>query len=171
MHVFLTGFMGAGKSTVGKALAELLGLEYVDLDSVIESREQARIAEIFANQGEEAFRRLETQALQALDDTRPAVVGTGGGIMSKPTNRQWMSSHGVSVWLDVPFEVLMTRLGEPDLGRRPLFQSEAQVRDLFERRLHEYGDSDLRIEVSSADSAEDVADLIREMLRVSECDI
>ena len=169
MHVYLTGFMGAGKTTVGEALAEILGRPLVDLDAKIEAQEGETIAEIFLDKGETHFRQLESAALRSLDDRVAAVVATGGGVLSTPGNREWMVAHGTTVWLDVPFEVVLERLGAADVETRPLLQSESQARALFETRRRDYGDSDRRIEVLSSDSAAEVAARIVELLKEEEC--
>ena len=169
MHVYLTGFMGAGKTTSGKLLADLLGRTFVDLDAIIESRQAMTIPEIFASHGEESFRQMESAALRSVDDTDPAVIATGGGILSRPGNREWMRAHGTAVWLHVPFEALIERLKGSELKLRPLFFDRGQVRALYESRLPEYGDSDLRIEVSSSHSAVVVAAMIRDILEDTEC--
>lgn len=163
--------MGAGKTTSGKLLADLLGRTFVDLDAIIESRQAMTIPEIFASHGEESFRQMESAALRSVDDNDPAVVATGGGILSRPGNREFMRAHGTAVWLDVPFEVLIERLEESELELRPLFLDRDQVRALYESRLREYGDSDLRIEISSSHSAAVVAAMIRDTLENSECAI
>jgi len=168
-HVYLTGFMGAGKTTVGRALAKLLGWPFVDLDSRIASEHGMTIAEIFAERGEHAFRRLESLALQSLNDSPALVVATGGGVLSSPESRDWIRDHGTAVWLDVPYEVLLERLNAEERGARPLFENESQARELFALRHDQYGDSDLQIEVLSADSVADVAGRIHQTLLEEKC--
>jgi shikimate kinase len=170
MHLFLTGFMGAGKTTVGSILADLMGRPFVDLDVLIETQRAMSITEIFEQEGEAEFRSLESAALRSLEGCRPTVVATGGGVVSVAENRTWMKANGVSIWLDVPFDALLARVGEDGLGSRPLFQSEAQARSLFVQRREEYGDADLRIEVLSSDSATDIAERIRDKLEDKQCD-
>jgi shikimate kinase len=169
MHVYLTGFMGAGKSSVGRRLAELLGWSFIDMDLMIEAAMGDSVAEIFRQHGEKAFRRQERIVLRNLSDAEPAVVATGGGVMAEPANREWMRQRGLAVWLDVPFPVMVERLKQEESGSRPLFVDESQARDLYQRRLASYRDSDLRIEISSAQSARDVAESIRDMLKERKC--
>lgn len=162
--MYLTGFMGAGKSTVGRALAELLGWPFVDLDANIEAQQGTTIAEIFSSHGQARFRQLESEALRALENSTAMVVATGGGVLSVPENREWLKTHGITVWLDAPFEVVMDRVGMAPQETRPLFESEPQARELFDQRRSQYGDSDLRIEVLSSHSAAEVAVRIRDIL-------
>jgi shikimate kinase len=169
MHIYLTGFMGAGKSTVGRALAKLLDRPFVDLDETIESAQGATLTEIFEEQGEMAFRRIESGVLRAVDNSHPAVVATGGGAVTVSENCDWMKSQGTTVWLDAPFELILERMSAENLAGRPLFENATQARGLYGRRRHEYGDSDIRIEVSSSHSAAEVAALIRDRLEEREC--
>jgi len=168
-HVYLTGFMGAGKSTVGRALAERLDWPFLDLDDSIEAQQGMTIAEIFASRGEAWFRQLESAALRSLDDSVAAVVATGGGVLSVPENREWMRAHGLAVWLDVSFELVTERLAATDQETRPLFENESQARELFAKRQSQYGDSDLRIEVLSSHSAAELAAMIQNILIEEEC--
>lgn len=168
-HLYMTGFMGAGKSTVGRALAERLERSFVDLDASIEAQQGVTIAEIFASRGEAWFRQLESEALRSLDDSIALVVATGGGVLSVPENREWMRAHGIVIWLDISFELVLDRLAAPDRETRPLFESESQLRELFAKRRSQYRDSDLRIEVMSSHSAEAVAAMIHDILTEEEC--
>lgn len=169
MHVYLTGFMGAGKSSVGSRLAELLGWDFVDMDTRIEEAMGASVQEIFSRHGEEEFRRQERMLLRSLPETEPVVVATGGGVVVDPVNREWMRRRGVTIWLDVPFAVLVERLTAEPSGMRPLFSDASRARDLYQRRLASYRDSDLRIEISSCESVGEVARSIRDMLKEKRC--
>ena len=169
MHVYLTGFMGVGKTTVGRVLAEIMGRPFVDLDGRIETRQGMTISEIFRSVGEAGFRLLESESLRELDDEAPAVVALGGGVRTRPENRAWLVGHGTTVWIDLPLDDLMERLRRQDQTLRPMFEDESQVRDLFQTRLVDYGDSDLRIEVSSSDSAAAVASRIWDSMEETQC--
>ena len=171
MNFYLTGFMGAGKSTVGRFLAALLGRPFLDLDKIIEERTESTIDEIFRSLGETGFRELESAILRESGASRPAVVATGGGVLSVSGNRKWLAEHGKTIFLDVPFDELLRRLCEKEQQRRPLFENETQTRALYQQRLRHYRDSDLRIEISSAQSAADVAALIRDRLEKKRCGI
>ena len=114
--VFLVGFMGAGKTSVGRALARRLQWQFVDLDQRIETQTGLAVAEIFAGSGEEAFRRLETATLRALlaelRDGSPAVVALGGGAPLREENAALLAACGApQVFLDAPFEVVRERCG------------------------------------------------------------
>jgi len=163
--------MGAGKTAVGRALAELLERPFVDLDEQLEVRAGMPIRAIFAERGEVGFRDLESAALRRLDQEPAMVVATGGGVLTLAENREWMRDHGTTVWLDVPFDVLLARLGQRDRDARPLFESESKARHLYVMRRGQYGDSDLRIEVLSSDSVATVAAKIHRLLLEEECDI
>lgn len=170
MHIYLTGFMGAGKSTVGKALARLTGRPFVDLDERIEARQGQAIAAIFDSVGEPGFREVESEVLRELPDRPELVVALGGGAQSQPENRTWLAEHGVTVWLDLPWDTLVQRVRQQEAVRRPLFRDEARARELYEIRLNVYGDSDLRIEISSQDSVESVTARIWDLVEETSCD-
>jgi shikimate kinase len=141
-RVFLIGFMGAGKTTVGRKLASRLGWDFYDLDQVIESREGRTVAEIFAAHGEPAFRRAESAALeQLLQDSaggRDLVVALGGGAFVNPRNREALQRAGaITVLLEAPLEELRRRCGS-DAVIRPLATDEKRFADLFEARQAAY---------------------------------
>lgn len=149
---FLVGFMGTGKSTLGRQVAERMGLPFVDLDERIEKAAGMRVVEIFAREGEEGFRRRETEALREIVTTaEPFVLATGGGAFTFEANRHLMKSSGVVVWLDVPIGELMGRIeGE----KRPLWKTPEEVRDLHERRQQSYREAHFRLSLDGAGPAE-----------------
>ncbi|WP_305042483.1 shikimate kinase [Geoalkalibacter sp.] len=154
-HIFLTGFMGAGKTTVGRVLAERLGWDFLDLDRFIEGRVGCGIPEIFATQGEGAFRDAESQALHALSGDPPRVVATGGGIVGREENRRRMRELGRVVFLDLPWAELLPRLQSE--GGRPLATGEGgweTVRQRWEARLPLYREAELRIACAGLTPAE-----------------
>jgi shikimate kinase len=110
-HVVLIGMMGAGKTTVGRRLAARLGRPFLDSDEVIESRTGRTVAEIFAAEGEPAFRRVETEVLvDMLDDGAPAVIAAAGGAVLDEQNRDRMRERGTVVWLRADPELLVERV-------------------------------------------------------------
>jgi len=146
-RIFLVGFMGAGKSTVGPMLARRLGWEFIDLDQEVENRQKRAIREIFEKQGESYFRALETAAIESLADKADCVVALGGGAFVAEPNRSLIHRLGVSVFLDLPLEKVLDRC-QID-GTRPLFRDETEIRQLYQKRLPHYQGSNLRIDVST----------------------
>ena len=137
--VFLVGFMGSGKSCVGQALALRLGWPFLDLDQQIEQRAGRTVAQIFREEGEPSFRRMEHDELRnvLLISSHPQVVALGGGAFAEAENAALLAAHGVStVFLDAPAEVLWQRcLDDPQ--ERPLRQSFEQFEALYRgRRVH-----------------------------------
>jgi shikimate kinase len=125
-NIILTGFMGSGKSTVGRALARRLGWRFLDLDRAIARRAGRSVAAIFRARGEAAFRRMESRAIRSLKSLSRRVVATGGGAVVAPANRSALRAAGRVVYLNVPVRVLVRRLrkesGRPllaEAGRNP----------------------------------------------------
>ena len=110
-NIFLTGFMATRKSRVGSALASKLGWEFFDTDKLIEEKAGATVAEIFANQGEEAFREMETQTISELTSRQNTIIALGGGALLRPKNLEIIRSSGKIVRLWAPVEVLSERIG------------------------------------------------------------
>ncbi|EFN57649.1 hypothetical protein CHLNCDRAFT_34609 [Chlorella variabilis] len=124
--LFLVGMMGSGKSTVGKLISQALGYCFFDTDTLIEQLSQKKVSEIFAEDGEESFRELETQVLAELSPFKNCVVATGGGVPTKAENWGHMQG-GVSVWLNGPPTLLAHRVVGDGTESRPLL---SQVRPL-----------------------------------------
>ena len=144
--LYLVGFMGAGKTSVARALGRRMGWRVEDIDHRIEAREHQRVAEIFARQGEPYFRNIERAVLQDLLSQRHAIVATGGGTFVDPENRAAMLSDGAVAWLDVPLERVIERV--PADGRRPLAADRVQMEQLYARRRAAYSQAHVRIDAS-----------------------
>lgn len=157
MRVYLTGFMGAGKTSVGESLARHLDVPFFDLDREIEAAAGASVREIFERQGEPEFRRLEHEALRRTLELADAVVATGGGTLTFAANAALVAAHGLSVWLNVPFAVIVARLGALGRPDRPLFRDETQAFELYRQRLAAYRRADLRIDVGAEEQVDEVA--------------
>jgi shikimate kinase len=161
--VYLIGFMGAGKSTVARALARRLDWQLEDIDARIEQHEHLDIATIFRQHGEPYFRALERQQLIDLLSCRGVVVATGGGTVLDPSNREVMLRDGVVIWLDAPFATLVGRV--PLDGRRPLAADRTEMERLYNQRLMSYQQAHLRLD-SGRSSIEELVDQIVEWLEV-----
>lgn len=144
--IYLVGFMAAGKSSVGRALAARLGWGAEDVDDLIEKREHLTVAEIFARHGEPYFRRVEREMLGVLQPLRHVVVATGGGTFVDPDNRRVINLDGVSVWLDLPLAEVIARM--PLDGRRPLAADRGALERLYQTRVDSYRHAHLRIDAS-----------------------
>jgi shikimate kinase len=142
--IYLVGFMGAGKTTLGRALASRLGWRLVDVDAQIEQRERRTVAAIFREAGEAYFRAVERAVVQDLLSVRHAVVATGGGTFVDPDTRARMLADGTVVWLDLPFEQVLARL--PGDGRRPLAADRTDLERLYVARGPAYAQAHLRVD-------------------------
>jgi len=158
--LFLVGMMGAGKTTVGQGLAKRLNYRFFDTDILIERVAGTDIPQLFATQGEEGFRQLETQVLSQLSAQLRSVISTGGGIVLKPENWGYLR-HGIVVWLDVPPEVLYDRLKTDET--RPLLKTANPLETLqilCDRRQDLYAQADLHLTLTGVESPEQVADKV-----------
>ena len=167
MRIYLTGFMGAGKSSVGRALAARLATTFVDLDEQIVARTGRTIPEIFAAGGEADFRRLEREALEAViaaPELADAVIATGGGTVAWPGTAERLAASGVTVWLNLPFATIARRIGGRGKRDRPLFRDETQAFALYRERLAAYRRCDLEIAVAPEESPEEVSARVEQRL-------
>jgi shikimate kinase len=117
-HLFLVGFMGSGKSTVGRLVAQALGAPFVDLDELVEADAQMKVSDIFSAHGEEAFRAMESAGLGSLASHDPSVVACGGGVVLRAENRATLKALGKVVYLKVTAGEAVARIG--DATTRPL---------------------------------------------------
>jgi len=146
--IYLVGFMGSGKTTVGRALARRLDWPAIDIDELIEQKERETVAALFAKRGEAYFRAVERAVLLDQVGLRYRVVSTGGGTFVDQQNRALINSDGLSVWLDAPIERLVARV--PADGRRPLAVDRGEFERLYLARAAAYEQAHLRIDASRA---------------------
>jgi shikimate kinase len=161
-RVILVGFMGAGKTSVGKELARLLGWSFEDLDDRIQAREGRTIEEIFRESGEAEFRRCEHMALRdLLAELKPGcrIIALGGGAFAQPENASLVRDSNIpSVFLDAPIQELFRRCQEQEL-KRPLRQDEAQFRKLYDIRRPLYLAATHHVETNGKPIAETAAEI------------
>ena len=162
--LYLVGFMGAGKSTIGAALADELGWPFIDVDAEIEKREGISISELFAKRGEAAFRDIETDQIRrcvhAVQSGAPSVIALGGGAFVQARNWDLIEENGVTIWLDCPFDIVCERLNGDHT--RPLAEDRDRFARLFEDRRPLYGRANFRVPVA----AEDVGAIVQRILEL-----
>ena len=162
----LIGFMGTGKSLVGKVLEQRTGFRRFDTDEIISSKLSMPIEKIFSTHGEKHFRELETETLRSLSTEEPTIIVTGGGIVMRSENLDLLKGLGAVVWLDADEATLRTRIDR--LSDRPLLQTgnpEATLSELLEGRQPLYRNAaDLRVDISQK-NPEQIAKLILKNIR------
>jgi shikimate kinase len=160
-RIFLVGFMGVGKSTVGRALAGRLGYDFVDTDELVEATEGLTIEQLFHEPGEGYFREREWDALVSLAARTRIVAATGGGLFLAPTHQEFIRRHGVSVWLDAPLEAIWARAGVA--AGRPLFTTREELARLLAARRDRYALADHRVAAGDRAIDEVVADVLERL--------
>lgn len=164
-NIVLTGFMGSGKSTVGKILARKLGRKVVDTDDVVEKTAGMSIKEVFAKFGEAYFRELERKAVKNVSKLKRHIIITGGGVVLNKENMQNLRKNGIIVYLHAEPEVIYERVKKTD--KRPLLNVEnpiERIKLLLEFRKEFYDEHDIKVNTSNL-TPEEVADEIIEKLR------
>jgi shikimate kinase len=157
--IFLTGFMGAGKTSVGKELAALLNLPVIDTDQLIEQKAGKSINEIFAVEGEAAFRKYERELLRTLP-REGVIVTTGGGIVIQKENRDWMKKNGVVIYLHCEPEEILQRLANDT--SRPLLKNnkQEQIKQLLAERLAYYKEADFIVDTTNKNIKEIAQEIV-----------
>jgi shikimate kinase len=156
VNLYLIGMMGVGKTTVGRLLAKELGYGFLDTDDVIVKAAGKSINEIFADEGEAAFRQLESDVLAQVCAYTKLTIATGGGIVLRRENWGYLR-HGLIVWLDAPVEILLKRLAEDET--RPLLQDsdpEGKLLSLLEQRQPLYSQADLHFTITEFETPEQI---------------
>ena len=172
--VVLIGFMGAGKTTVGRALARLLRCDFYDLDDVIEQREQKRVAEIFASSGEAVFRRMESAALYLLLQESvlksDLVIALGGGAFVQQQNRTALEAAGaITILLEAPLEELHRRCSGENKAR-PLAREKQGFQELFAARRADYALAQYKVQTLNK-SVEQIATEIERLLNAAKVEV
>ncbi|WP_096201235.1 shikimate kinase [Bacillus sp. FJAT-45350] len=162
--VYLTGFMGSGKTTVGKELGKAFNFQVIDTDEYIEKQQKQSISSIFAEYGEEGFRKLETETLNNING-EDMVITTGGGIIIKDENRQIMQTKGKVIFLSCSLNEIIRRT-EGDTTR-PLLKGKKleEIANLYESRLPLYQEAELVVDTTNK-SVTDIVKEIKEQLNI-----
>ena len=162
--IYLVGFMGSGKSTIGLHLAKQVGWPFIDLDDDIVAETGKSIAALFDEDGEARFRAVEATVLNrriaTVKQGHPLVLALGGGAFAQPANRIALAGNGISIWLDVPFDLVQSRVA--GFSHRPLTRDPEKFRALFDARLPAYAEADVRIPVTSDDPRTNVQEILNQ---------
>jgi shikimate kinase len=160
--IYIVGFMGSGKSTVGQLLAKHIGWPFADLDRDIEAQQKSSIPDLFETLGEPGFRRIEAEALtqrvRAVKNGCPVVLALGGGAYVSPANAELMDTSGISIWLDTPFDTIRERVSRAN--HRPLAADPVFFRELFHARREAYAKAAYTVRVTSDDPSVTLAQLL-----------
>lgn len=160
--IVLCGFMGSGKTVVGRELAKIMGCKFVDTDEMIEAEQGMAIKAIFATRGEEYFRDLEHEICKKVADMKNCVVSTGGGAMTYQRNVAAIKQGSKVVFLDASFPVICQRIG--DSTTRPLFQDKEKAKQLYDERKAKYSaaaDYVISGDMSARKTALEIADIFK----------
>lgn len=161
-NIVLCGFMGSGKTVVGKELAKILGVKFVDTDELIEKEQGVAIKAIFAIHGEDYFRDLEHEVCKKISEMKGVVVSTGGGAMTFERNVEAVKQGAKIVFLDASFDVICERIG--DSTTRPLFQDREKAKKLYDERKEKYlsaADFVINGDMGARKTAMQIADIFR----------
>ncbi|HEX7152365.1 MAG TPA: shikimate kinase [Thermoanaerobaculia bacterium] len=157
MKIYMVGFMGAGKTTIGRELAARIDAPFFDLDELIEAAEKMTIKNVFAQFGEPHFRKRERDLLRSTKYLDAAVVATGGGTFTFDENIQFIQSEGLSVYLSAPYALLRARIAEK-AGDRPLFRDDLSTHELYANRIRYYRMSDITLEIREEETPNEIVE-------------
>ena len=168
IRIFLTGYMGAGKTTLGKAFARELGVPFIDLDWYIEERLHKSIRELFLERGEDGFRELERKMLHEVAEFEDVIISTGGGTPCFFDNMEYMNRCGQTVFLDVHPDVLFRRL-RVATQQRPILQGKtdedlrAFIMEALEKRAPHYGKASYRFDAGLLESRRQISESVQKL--------
>ena len=166
MRLYLTGYMGTGKSTIGRKIAKCAELPFLDTDKMVEEAEGAEVADIITYAGEEYFRRAERRALEQTAESESAIISTGGGLPVWGDNQAWIAEHGVSVYLKRTPEQILSRLSPHGRFKRPKLRglSDEEVLKVMHEGIAErepiYSQADVVIDCSEVSDYEIIDKLV-----------
>lgn len=164
-RIFLIGYMGSGKTTLGRAYAKATGLSFVDLDWYIEERSHRTVSQLFAEEGEEGFRRLERRMLHEVSEFEDVIIACGGGTPCFGDNMEFMKKQGITVFLDASLDVLFRRLKVASSGR-PLLKgkTDTELREFIEAgisaRMPWYGQAELRMDACRLETRQQITESV-----------
>ncbi|HEY4639976.1 MAG TPA: shikimate kinase [Thermoanaerobaculia bacterium] len=157
MKIYLVGFMGAGKTTVGRELAARVDAPFFDLDDLIQSAEKMSIKDLFAQHGEPYFRKRERDLLRSTRNLEHGVIATGGGTFTFDENIQFIQSEGLSVYLSAPYALLRARINDK-AGERPLFRDDLATHELYANRIKYYRMSDITLDIREEETPVEIVE-------------
>ena len=165
--IFLIGYMGCGKSTMGRAVSALTGVPFIDLDNYIEQRFHLTVKEIFAQRGEDGFRDVERRMLQEVADFEDVIVACGGGTPCFFDNMEYMNSHGTTVFLNTPIDRLHSRLMR-GRHKRPLIADKDDeelmtfIKEALAKRMDHYSKAQISFSSERLENKSEIANTARE---------
>ena len=169
--IFLIGYMGCGKSTMGRAVSQLTGVSFIDLDNYIEGRYHMSVKEIFAKHGEEGFRDIERRMLQEVADFEDVIVACGGGTPCFFDNMEYMNAHGTTVFLNTPIPRLHSRLMR-GRHKRPLIANKSDeellefIKTALATRMEHYAKAQIEFSSERLESREEIENTAREFIEL-----
>jgi len=164
MRIILIGFMGVGKTTIGKIIAKKLKLNFVDMDNYIEKREGKSISKIFEDYGEQHFRKLESESLKDLIKSDNIVISTGGGIVTTKENSDILKKEKIVIFLDANTQTILNNLSK-EIDKRPLLSNsnnvENTISNLLNERYEKYNSiCDIKIDINEKNIEEVVSQIL-----------
>lgn len=171
MRIFLTGFMGSGKTYTGKRIAQAMNFDFLDLDELITDKEQMSIAQIFDKVGEGGFRKAERSALLSCVSLDKTIIATGGGTPCFFDNLEWMKSNGIVIYLEAAPNLLVSRL-RGEMAHRPLIagMEDEELHSFIQQKLEErssfYEKSHIIYEQSTVSTSLSTNDLVDEIIQI-----